>query len=156
MSYDATTTPSSGDDTQLADYTRLRDNDKSLAGSGSSHDLGGSLNKFVEDTSFVDLPDGWDLEIDGTQLGGRTVKLEFNVIGETGTAVTVNVRLFNITDAGAVASSDTAVVNPGTTRTRGISSALTLPTAAKRYKAQIKGSVGAAAKVAARARVIIT
>jgi hypothetical protein len=156
VSFDSTTTPASGDDTQLADYTRLRDNDRSLAGAGQSHDLGGSLDKFVEDTTEVDLPDGWDLEINGAELGGRTVKLEVNVIGETTTNVTVTVRLWNITDAGAVASSAVAVVNPSTTRTRGVSGALTLPAAAKRYKAQIKGSVGASAKVAARARVIIT
>src|SRR5207237_3174689 len=121
MSFDTSTTPSSGDDTQLSDYTRLRDNDKSLAGAANVHDLGGGLEKFIEDTSFVDLPDGWDCEIDGTELAGRTVKLEVNVIAEIASAVTVTVQLYNITDASAVASSDVAVVSPGTTRTRSIS-----------------------------------
>jgi hypothetical protein len=155
MAFDATTTPASGDDTKLVDYTRLRDNCKSLAGSGSSHDLGGSLDKFVEDTSFVDLPDGWECEIDGTELSGRSVYFEVNALAEVAVAVTATLRLFDVTGAAAVASSDVAIVSPGTTRTQGKSGALTLNASLRKYKAQIKGSVGAASKVAGRARVII-
>ena len=155
MAYDATTTPASGADTQLVDYTRLRDCIRSLAGSGSSHDLGGSLDQFLEDTSFVDLPDGWECEIDGTELAGRSVYFEVNAWIEVAVACTVTLRLYDVTGAAAVASSDVAIVSPGLTRTQGKSGALTLNASLRRYKAQIKGSIGAAAKVAGRARVII-
>ena len=155
MSFDTTTTPAADANTLLTDYTRLRDNDKSLAGAGQEHDFGGSLDKFVEDTVAADLPDSWEKEIDGTELAGRSVIFEIVANAELSSAVTVTIDLFNVTDAGAVASSAVAIALTSTTRQWAKSGALTLPTALKRYKARIKGSVGAGNKVAGRARVVI-
>jgi len=149
MAYDVTTTPSVDDATKLADYTRLRDAARALAGAMGGVVLaqGGSLDEFLSDTTEVDLPNGpgaagWP--VDGTHLGYVTVELQVVAIRHPDAAgtVTCTVDLYNVTDAGAVASSAVAVSLTTTAATAGASSALTLPTSVKRFKARIKTSDG--------------
>jgi hypothetical protein len=153
MSWDVTTTPPVGQATKRSEYTRLRDSLKSVR--QQSWSFGGSLLAFetvaAADT-YVDLPDSAEIEINGDDLSGLSAFLEVNAIGMDATAVTITCQLYNVTAAAAVASSAVTVVNPGTTRTRGVSSTITLAAGNNRYKVQIKRSVTTAG-VAARARV---
>ena len=148
MAFDVETTPSISDPTLQDEYIRLRDNDKALR--LSNRFLGGSFLVFYEDTSYVD-GDGPLFEMDGTDAAGRSIFLEITGVCELASPSTnVLVRLINVTDANTpVASSEVTITNPGITRTRGVSSALSIPTAAKIYKWQIRGTTGAANKVSA-------
>lgn len=161
MAIDFTTTPAVGDSTELSDYTRLRDNDKELAGAaaGCAHVLGGSIKEFIAATTETDLDEGWvaGVEIDGTHLAACEVYLETNVKRGPDTAggsVTVTVDLYNITTGAQVASSPVATALTTTTVTHAKSSALTLATGVNRYKARIKVS-DATKPCAAVARVVI-
>lgn len=143
MALDLTTTPSTGDATKTSDYTRLRDNDKELAGAaaGITAAWGGSLKDFVDDTTEVDLDDGGEWEVDGTHLAACEVYLEVNVKrgpDGLGGSVTVTVDLYNVTTAAQVASSPVATALTTTTTTPAKSVALTLATGVNRYKARAK------------------
>ena len=117
-------------------------------------DFGGSLHVYEDVVAadvYTDLPDSWDKEIDG-EAAGVSVHFEINCRAQDATVVTITCRLFNITANAAVTGSEVAVVNPGNTRTRGVTVAqFSLATGTNRYKAQIKRSVNTTG-VAARAR----
>lgn len=161
MALDLTTTPSVGDATKVADYTRLQANDKELAGAaaGCAHVLGGSLKEFIAATSETDLDEGWvaGVEIDGTHLAACDVYLEVNVKrgpDGLGGSVTVTVDLYNVTTSAQIGSSPVATALTTTTVTHAKSVALTLTTGVNRYKARIKVS-DATKPCAAVARVVI-
>ena len=156
MAYDVTTTPSVGDATKRSDYTRLRDAVKALA--GIRHFLGGSLDKFVQDTTYVDAPDGFEVEIDGTNLSGLSVYLEANAVCEVTAAVSCDVKLQYWTGAAwADVAGAAASVALTTAYARGWnkSSTFTLPSGVNRIKFVYKGTTGAANRVAAAAWVSI-
>ena len=160
MPFDSAYSPSVGGSTKVSEYQKLRDNDKALAG-GDVYDFGGSIGAFVTDTDWVDLPDSWELEMYAQDRSGRSVYLEVNVLARmadgsawSGT-VTASLRLFNLTAGAAVASSQVDIVlSVADTRTRSLSSTLTLSATTDRHKIQIKTSA-AARMVAGRARVVI-
>ena len=138
-----------------ADVTVFTQDNIAAADLAAEIDFGGSLNLY-EDTlaadTYGDLPDSWDKEIDG-EAAGLSVHFEINCRAQDATVVTITCRLFNITANAAVTGSEVAVVNPGNTRTRGVTVAqFSLATGTNRYKAQIKRSVNTTG-VAARARV---
>ena len=152
MGYDTTVTPSVGDATKRSDYTRLRDSIKSVR--QQEWELGGSLAAYIEDAAdtWVDLPDGWQKTIDGTDTPSLGVYLEVYGRAEDGTVVTITFRLYNVTTAAAIASSEVTLVSPGATATRNESSTLTLTTGANVYKGQIKRS-NINVRVSGKARV---
>jgi hypothetical protein len=163
MAFDATTTPATDDATKLGDYTRLRDCARALVGATAGVIVlqGGDLDAFITDTSEVTLPKAFGdvgAEIDGTFLGfsGVTVVLEVAAMRhqDVGSTVTCTVDLYNVTDAAAVASSAVAISLSTGSVTHQKSTALTLPTSAKRFRFRIKTS-DAAKAVAAIARVVV-
>lgn len=159
MGLDVAVVPSVGDATKVSDYQRLRDNDVALQ-AGDAHDFGGDLRAYITDTTEVDLPNSSELEIVGANLAGRSVYVEVTCQARmadgsawTG-SVTCTVDLYNVTAVAPVASSAVATVLSSETRTRNMSSAITLGAATNRYKIRIKSS-SALRGVAARVRVVI-
>lgn len=163
MAIDLSTTPSVDDPTKLGDYTRLRDAARGLVGATAGVIVwqGGDLDAFIVDTSEVTLPKSYGdvgAEIDGTLLGfsGVTVVLEVMAVRspDVSSSVTCTVDLYNVTDAAAVASSAVAITLSTGSVTHQKSTALTLPTAVKRFRVRIKTSDGSK-PVAAIARVVV-
>lgn len=128
----------------------------SASGGQVAWDLGGSMNEFesvVAADTYTDVPDSWQLEIDADFTDDKQVFLEINAKADVATAVTITVRLFNVTTGAAVSGSEAVVTSPGTTRTRAISANITTLAAGRNvYKAQLKRS-SALVAVCARARV---
>jgi hypothetical protein len=124
--------------TKLDHLDEVGDSTVALKESRSALILGGDPNAAVDDTSFVDVPGAVHFEVDGTNLSGVTVQCHFQCICESGTGT---FRLYNITTAAEVASSQKTFVN--TTADRAETSNLTLTTGVNEYKAQVKGSVAA-------------
>ena len=156
MAYDVTTTPAIGNATKQNDYIRLRDAIKALSAAGN-HDFGGDVTAYISDTSFVDLPSGSHLEIDGTNLSGMSVFFEANAFANPSNALagSMFLRLFNVTAGAAVASSQVEISGLSAGQHgRGISSALTLAAAANVYKVQVQSS-NASFSYAGTARVTI-
>ena len=163
MALDLTTTPSTDDATKLNDYTRLRDSSRALVGATAGVIVwqGGDLDAFIVDTTEVTVPKAYGdvgAEIDGTFLGfsGVTVVLEVMAVRgpDVSSSVTCTVDLYNVTDSAAVASSAVAITLSTGNVTHQKSTALTLPTAVKRFRVRIKTS-DAAKPVAAIARVVV-
>ncbi len=97
--------------------------------------LGGSEYVYTN-TSYSDLEYPVHAYIDGTNLGSQMVwEVHFmcKVVAGTG-----SLKLYNITDAGDVASSEKTFTN--TTADRIVSSPITLATGLKEYKAMVKGA----------------
>jgi hypothetical protein len=155
LAYDVSTTPTVGDATKVNEYTRLRDAIKALSAS-CNHNLGGSLSQFVSDTTYANLPDYLEWEIDGTNLSGLSVYFEVNMqCGPTLSSCTGSMQLYNVTTAAAIASSAVSVIFSSVNeRGHTKSAALTLTSGINRYRAQIKTS-DATKVVAGVARVSI-
>jgi hypothetical protein len=160
MAFDVVTTPAVGAPTKVSDYVRLRDALRAAAAALAGVPLwqGGDLERFITDTTEVDLPAAFGapgVEIDGTYLGYVSVYLEVVAIRHPDAAgtVTCTVDLFNVTDAGQVAGSPVAISLSTTAATYQKGTAITLPASAKRYRARIKTSDGSRA-VAAVVRVV--
>lgn len=81
------------------------------------------------------------VEIDGSKLGGHTVYFEAHIKTTVG-AKLAQARLFNVTDSAAVPNSTVTTASTSPVRVR--SSAITLPAAAKTYRAEFGGAAGAA------------
>jgi hypothetical protein len=124
--------------TKKDDYDDVFDNTVALKETRSELLLGGDYNAAVDDTSFTDVPGAIHVEIDGTNFSGLTVEIHVMCLVAAGTGT---FDLYNITDAGAVASSETTFTN--TTADRAESSTITLATASKEYKLRVKGAAAA-------------
>lgn len=160
MAFDVTTTPAIDDATKQADYIRLRDAARALAGAlgGTVLRQGGSLSSFITSTTEVPCePCGGDagFEIDGTYLGYVTVVLEVVAKrdADVATSVTCTVDLYDVNAPGAVASSAVAITLSTANATHQKSVALTLNASVRRYYVRIKTS-DAAKAVAAEWRVV--
>jgi hypothetical protein len=152
MSYDTTTTPAVGDATKRSDYVRLRDSIKAVR--QQSWDFGGGLGEFIEDAAntWVDLPNGKIKELNGDDTNGLSIYLAMTCLQDAAGAVTVETRLYNITTAAAVASSDASQANPGTSAVYKKGVAFTLAAGTDQYKVQIRRTT-TAARVAALVEV---
>jgi hypothetical protein len=124
--------------TKKDDHDKTHNNTVSLKEARRALTLGGDFTAAVTDTSFVDIPGVAHFEIDGTNLSGLTVECHFMCVVESGTGT---FRLWNVTTAAEVASSQKTFTN--TTSDRIETSTLTLTTGVNEYKAQVKGSVAA-------------
>lgn len=138
MAFNVTNPVSVGDATKKDHYDRVFDNVIAVKERRGELALGGSDSDAVSDTGFVDLPAGVHVEIDGTNLGGFTVEVHFmgRVLAGTGT-----IRLWNITAAAEVSSSQKTFTN--TSADRIVSSSLSLASGVNEYKLQVKGSAAA-------------
>lgn len=82
----------------IARANELRNNAIALASSRFQHYLGGSRQFGLRSASYVDAVDYLDVELDGTNLTGLTVRARVEVrTANTGTTVTPKIR--NVTDA---------------------------------------------------------
>lgn len=90
MAYDVTTTPTVGNATKRSDYVRLRDAVKAV--SQRTFFLGGDLQAFFTDTAFIDHPNGFEVEVDFTNMSGLSAYLEVNGACQTTSAVTATVK----------------------------------------------------------------
>lgn len=135
MAYEDTNPVSDDNATKTDDYDVVFDNGEALREARGHIPLGGS-NFVYTNTSFADLEYPVHIEIDGTNLGGNfTWQLHFmcKVVAGTG-----SIKLYNITDTGDVASSETTFTNTDADRIE--SSAITLASGVKEYKVMVKGA----------------
>jgi hypothetical protein len=151
MAFDTTNPVSEDNATKADDYDVVFDNTIALKEGRNALTLGGDPHAAVTDTSFVDVPGAVHFEIDGTNLSGLTVAAHFQCVCESGTGT---FRLYNVTTAGAVASSEKTFTN--NTSDRAETSTLTLTTGVNEYKAQVKGSVAACLPRIWGAAIVIT
>lgn len=161
MAVDFEFLPNVGDPIELTDYTRLRDNDRALAGALGGVVLwtGGNIDFMVDDTSAVALPGsqgGAGFEIDGTYLTYTEVRLEATArrAQDSGPG-NVSFDLYNVTDGAPVAGSFFSLALSSLNATHGKSFAFALANGMKRYQVRLYVSdvnvpVGAMARVVAR------
>jgi len=151
MSWNATNPVTEDAATKADDYDRLWDDAMALADIQLERSFGGSRIIAYTDTSYVDAEASKHLLINGTNLGGLTVVFEFMCLVVTGTGYA---QIYDVTAAGALASSEVSFTN--TSADRAASGSLTLPTANHEYKLQIKGSAAGALPRVWEARFAIT
>ena len=97
---------------------------------------GNTANYVYTNTGYTDLEYPVHIEIDGTNLGGNLVwQVHFMCKRVAGTGY---VKLYNITDAGDVASSEKSFTNASADRIE--SSNITLASGVKEYKAMVKAA----------------
>lgn len=133
MSYVGDNNAAVGDKTLKSQYDQLLANAEALKDANPRLPLGGVFSDVYTNTGYEELFGVVHVEIDGTNLGGLTVRLVCmgKVVAGTGF-----IKLFNITLAADVASSETTIIN--TTADRKESSAITLATGINEYKVLVK------------------
>ena len=130
-----TSNPVSVDEaTKADDYDALWDNAQALADLRVEKYLGGAYYIGVTDTTYITVPSSIQTWNDASPVSGLSVRFEFQADLVSGTGYA---RLYNVTGAAAVASSEVTFTTAG----RKSSGAITLASALNAYICQVKGSV---------------
>lgn len=153
-SYSQTNPVSVGDPTRKSDYDRVFDNIEAIRTAGLEYHLGGDDVVHFNDTAAVYIAHYAIVQIDGTNLTASHLEVYFEATfrGDDGNNQ-VSVELYNITDAGVVASSQVNLTSATFDRQR--SSALSIPASAKEYAARCFTAAAATEAIVASAKIII-
>ena len=128
--FNSTNAVTVGGATKKDHYDRSFNNGIANKDARSQLQLGGEEDFQQTNASETEIKSSEHAEVDGSNLGGHIVEFHFMGKVDAGTGI---VRLYNVTDAGAVASSSTNVT--ATSPTLHKSSALTLAAGEKVYRA---------------------
>jgi len=154
MAYNRNYTAVVGGATKESQHARVSNNIEAIRTVGLHIHLGGSSTTYIPDTSWVDIPNAAIIEIDGTNLTTNHLELYFEATFKGENADNqVSVRLYNITDAGAVADSQVNLTADAFDRQRSV--ALSVPASTKEYKAQCLTAAAATPLVVASAQAVI-
>lgn len=153
-SYSQTNPVSVGDPTRKSDYDRVFDNIEAIRTVGLEYHLGGNDVAHFDNTAPIFIADYAIVQIDGTNLTASHLDVYFEATFRGDDAGNeVSVELYNITDAGVVASSQVDLT--ATTFDRQRSVALSLPASAKEYAARCFTTAAATKVIVASAKIII-
>ena len=157
MSFSRVNPVSVGDPTRKSDYDRVFDNIEAIRTVGLEYDLGGNDVAHFNDVgsgNAVYIADYAIVQIDGTNLTASHLEVYFEATLRGDDASNqVSVELYNITDAGAVASSQVNLTASTFDRQR--SAALSLPASAKEYAARCFTANANTEVIVASAKIII-
>lgn len=123
-----------GSKTLKANYDQVLANANALRDANPRLPLGGLYPDVYTNTGYTDLFGPVHLPIDGTNLSGFTVKIVCMARVVAGTGY---IKLYNITLAADVASSETSFTNTSADKIE--SSAITLAAGTNEYKLLVKG-----------------